>query len=171
MGGQGHDTIDLVVNGARLAEAEATDLRVLERPLKSLALADSPVLLRGAPEDCRHVVQRLHELGRRSQFPLRICTEQAQAEPLFDLSSIAALPTDAVAGTWALYGVGSWPAECQRRLIRALDILDEGRLAGRLGHRDIPRILVVMDPDLPGEALLENLSARLSYFKLRLNRS
>lgn len=167
----GHDTVDLVVNGARLAEAEVTDLSVLEKPLRSLALADSPILLRGEATDCRHVVERLHELGRRASLPLRRCEQPRAARALLALATPQPAANDEVTGTWALYGVAGWPQAAQAQLAAALEALDEGRLSGRLRHEDIPRVIVVVHVDDPPTELLPDLSARLSYFKLRLDRA
>lgn len=169
MSRRGHDTVDLVVNGARLAEAEVDDLSVLERPLRSLALADSPVLLRGSTEDCRHVVQRLHELGRRASLPLHFADAPEATLPLLDLAGAMQARPETV-GTWALHGVHAWPEDTQARLATALEALDEARLSGELRHEDIPRVIVVVDVDRPAKDLLPELSARLSYFKLRLDR-
>jgi len=167
---RGHDTLDLVVNGARLAEALADDLSVLERPLRSLALADSPIHLRGRLTDCSHVVERLHQLGRRAALPLRLC-ETAQAAEALLAAAVAPPPRASIVGTWALYGVHEWPPETQNRLAAALEALDEGRLSGQLSHQDIPRVIVIVDADRTTKDLLPELSARLSYFKLRLDRS
>lgn len=171
VGEAGHDTIDLVVNGARLAEADEADLSVLERPLRSLALADSPILLRGAHEDCVYVIDRLHELGRRAHLPLHVCQTIEPAEALLSLGAHEPAHSAQVVGTWALYDVGRWPQARQLDLARALEALDEARLAGRLGHADIPRVLVIIPPFEAEDALVPRLSARLSYFKLRLDRS
>lgn len=161
---RGHDTLDLVVNGARLAEAVADDLSVLERPLRSLALADSPIHLRGRLEDCQHVIERLHQLGRRAELPLVRCEQLADVEPLVGADRRAN-------GTWALFRVYEWAPEAQARLAAALEALDEGRLSGQLTHEDIPRVIVVDDAEEGSKDLLPELSARLSYFKLRLDRS
>ena len=171
----GRDAIDLVVNGARLAEAPPSDLRQLERPLRPLALATSPILLRGPSAECLHVIKRLHALSRRAEHPLRICEQEADAASLLALTSPEPPSLEAVAGTWALFGVHLWPLERQILLNNALEILDQHRLAGDIQHEHIPRVLVAA-PSLgdmasgggPGDFAPE-LLARLSFFKLELN--
>jgi hypothetical protein len=164
------DTLDLVVNGARLACADGDDLSRLQRPLRGIALADSPVLLTGAPEDSRAVVEQLHLLGRRAALPLRICLNNEDAAPLLDYGARSPAAVEDLVGTWALYQVGAWTESSLAQLIRTLERFDEARLSGRLAHRDIPRVIVVISPANAHKELLERLSARVQYFKLRLDR-
>ena len=162
-------TIDLVVNGAHLAAAAApSDLRELERPLRPLALATSPILLRGPAAECLHVIHRLHALSRRAEHPLRICEAEEDAEPLLAVTTPSPPPREAVAGTWALFGVHLWSEDRQRRLHHALEVLDAHRLAGALSHEHIPRVLVAA-PSPDRSHFVPELLARLSFFKLELH--
>jgi hypothetical protein len=166
----GDGTVDLVVNGAHLGEAAPSDLGELERPLRPLALATSPILLRGPAAECLHVIRRLHALSRRASHPLRLCEAAADADPLLTLEGPTPPAAEAVAGTWALFGVELWDEARQRHLARVLETLDHHRLAGALHHEHIPRVLVAVGSEREAErGFVPELLARLSFFKLELH--
>ncbi len=160
------DGLALTVNGSLLAVGIRPQLGELEGALKSVALSDSPVIIRGQNDDRSYLLDRLHKLGRRSDLPVHQCRSPTEAEPLF-ASVMDNGDTEIEAlGTWALHSVDAWPRDLQIQLNHILEALDLGRLHGRLRHEKIPRIVVLQESETDNSKLLPELSKRLSYFNL-----
>lgn len=159
--------VGLRVNGSVLAVGDRPELASFENALRGVALSDSPVLIRGQSPDRKLLAERLHRLGRRAELPLRMCFSPDDAEDLFRAVGGPDSPPEAL-GTWALYGVASWPRELQLLLHKVLETLDEGRLHGRLAHERIPRVLVLEEPDDTGAGLEPELQRRLTFFSLAM---
>lgn len=159
--------VELRVNGSVLAKSSASDLHDFDPVLRGVALSDSPVLLEGPADHQSLLVNRIHLLGRRAELPLHICYSARDAEVLFEALQESGSVTQNSLGTWALHEVSSWPDELQRTLSGILDLLDEGRLHGRLRHEVIPRV-VVLEEELPDVAstYTPELQKRLSFFHL-----
>lgn len=158
-------SVVLTINGSRLAVGTRPELTEFEAALRGVALSDSPVVIQALEEDQVHLVSRLHDLGRRCGMPLRECREVADLEPLFEGVTGGAETSDGCLGTWALYGVHRWSEEDQDRLGEILEVLDLGRLHGRLRHERIPRIIMLSSPEQASQ-LRSRLARRISYFTL-----
>lgn len=165
MGGS-NETIDLVVNGAHVAEVDTQDLDQLDPLLRGLAGASSPVVLHGTREDCDCVACRLHALGPRHDLHRHVCATPVEADPLLTASEDS---SDIPTGTWVLSDVPSWPTHAQQQLVRVLERMDAGRLLGELGPRQLPRVIVVLDP--AERKLDDDLVQRFGFFKVNLARA
>lgn len=155
----------LTINGSKLAVGTRPGLAELEAALRGVALSDSPVIVKAPAEDQPHLLQRLHELGRRKGLPIHECRESDQINLLLQGVNSGADTTTDCLGTWALYGVESWDEDMQERLGKVLEALDLGRLHGRLRHEKIPRV-VLMTQNGRSRRLVPLLSRRISYFTL-----
>lgn len=155
----------LTLNGSRLAVGTRPDLAELDTALRSVALSDSPVLIRAPAEDYEHILNRLHALSRRSELPLHRCSAPNDAELLFEGIRSRGESREDAEGTWALFEVDDWPDERQEMLGKVLEQLDLGRLHGRLRHERIPRVMMFTDV---GRTIrvLPSLDRRISYFTL-----
>lgn len=156
--------LSLTINGSKLAVAQRPDLSVFEPALRSVALSDSPIMVRALPEDHDFFLERLHGLSRRSKMPVRRCRDAADTQILLDAATRGE-DEEATLGTWALFDVHLWTEDHQDKLGSLLEHLDLARLHGRLRHDRIPR--VVMFAELGNRAkVLNRLDRRLSYFTL-----
>ena len=155
----------LTINGSKLAVGQRPSLSELDPALRSVALSDSPIIIKAPASDQSHLVSKLHKLGRRSSLPLRQCTVAEEAYELFDAVEDSGDTKPGALGTWVLYNINSWPISHQQRLSRVLEALDLGRLHGRLRHEKIPRVIVVTSQN--GTASMpSDLEKRISYFRL-----
>lgn len=157
--------MSLAINGSELAVANLPDLSELEPALRSVALSDSPVVIR-APESVQnHLLEKLHQLGRRAALPLRICRSLEDADKLLNALSPRGDTHPATLGTWALFEVDTWPEDKQDKLGELLEELDLGRLHGRLRHERIPRVMAFTS--LAKENRFRSaLEKRISYFTI-----
>lgn len=154
----------LTINGSKLAVAYRPDLEPFEPALRSVALSDSPVMVRSLPEDHDFFLERLHGLSRRASMPVHRCPDPKDTDTL--LKGAGKMDSEeATLGTWALYDLHLWSEEQQDKLGALLEHLDLARLHGRLRHERIPR--VVMFAELGNRTkVLSRLDRRLSYFTL-----
>lgn len=155
----------LTINGSKLAVGTRPGLDEFEAALRGVALSDSPVVVHAGEDVQEHLLGRLHSLGRRNGMPLHECRDVNAVEPLFDGVSGGAETSDGCLGTWALYGVETWTEKDQDRLGEILEVLDLGRLHGRLRHERIPRIVMLSSSER-GRRLRTGLARRISYFTL-----
>jgi len=156
----------LKVNGTMLAVGKRPSLESWNPALRGVALSDSPVLIQASHQDSAFILDRLHDLGRRRNLPVRQChTEEEGGVLLHSLKSDGTVQEDAL-GTWAIFNVHWWSDEAQIRLADLLGKLDEARLHGRLRHDRIPRVIVTMHPDTQASSLRSGLRQRLSYYHL-----
>lgn len=157
--------LSLTINGSKLAVGLRPDLSELEPALRSVALSDSPIVVRAPREDHPHLLRRLHALGRRARLPVHECRCAEEAEPLLAGLSTKPETSPSALGTWALFEVESWPEDRQRALGDLLEALDLGRLHGRLRHERIPRVVMFSTHERPPR-VLPSLDLRISYFTL-----
>lgn len=155
----------LTINGSKLAEGTAPSYEELQPALRSIALSDSPVIVRAPDEARQHLVEELHRLGRRAQLPIHPCTSAQEAEPLFDSLTARGETKPECLGTWALHDVGAWPRASQEKLSDLLEALDLGRLHGQLRHERIPRV-VMLTSHADAPSILPSLARRIGYFNL-----
>ncbi len=153
----------VTLNGAKIRFSPDGGPERLDPALRCVALSDSPVLVEAPEEHQGWLVERIHQLGRRSMLPLHRCPDLESAGRLLAAVGKDGSPEEAL-GTWALFDVARWPKEPQRALASLLELLDLNRLHGRLRHDRIPRVIVVKS-----EAKLDldpALSQRAGYFHL-----
>lgn len=158
------DELALTINGSKLAVGARPDLTALEPALRSVALSDSPIVVRALPDDHEHFLVRLHALSRRSDLPVHRCGTVTDAQRLFEGVSRDIEETDTL-GTWALYDVPTWDRSAQEKLSSLLEHLDLARLHGRLRHERIPRVVMLADLG-SSEKVLTTLDRRISYFTM-----
>jgi len=156
--------VALRINGALLAVGRRPALEALERPLRGVALSDSPVLVRAGDPEGPHIAERLHALGRRAALPRRDCLSPDAVRPLLGAVGEGSEVAAEALGSWTLHGVAGWPTAVQVDLERVLARLDEARLHGRLKHERIPRVVVVQRPGERVDNLHPDLARRLSFF-------
>jgi hypothetical protein len=160
------DALALHINGSLLAVGQRPALGEFDPPLRGVALSDSPVLIKASEQDGPVLVERLHALGRRRALPMHDCRSPEEALRLLGAVRETGETSPEALGTWAFYGVTSWPSSMQSELNRVLAMLDEGRLHGRLRHEGMPRVVVVQYPGERADHLDPELVQRLSFFSL-----
>ncbi|MEO1232200.1 MAG: hypothetical protein AAFZ18_25205 [Myxococcota bacterium] len=158
------EELTLTINGSKLAVGERPELAALEPALRSIALSDSPIVVRSLPDDHEHFLARLHALSRRSDLPVHRCSSAREAQRLFAGVARDIEETDTL-GTWALYDVHAWERGAQEKLSSLLEHLDLARLHGRLRHERIPRVVMLADLGSK-EKVLPALDRRISYFTM-----
>lgn len=155
----------LTVNGSKLAVGRRPNLVELDPALRSVALSDSPVFVKAPKTDQEHLLQRLHNLGRRARLPLHRCLTPSDAGALFGVLTSPSKAEHETLGTWSLFSVESWPTEHQEQLGKLLEALDLARLHGRLRHEKIPRVVVMANPEATPD-FIPDLRRRVSYFSV-----
>ncbi|MBX2811651.1 MAG: hypothetical protein KTR25_07570 [Myxococcales bacterium] len=158
-------SFSLIINGSELATGQLPQLLELEPALRSIALSDSPVIIRSPDSVQEHILDRLHCLSRRATLPVRKCNSINDADQLLDALSPRGDTHPSTLGTWAIFNIDQWPKDAQNRLSELLEALDLGRLHGRLRHERIPRVMAFCA--IPSTTNLTSaLERRLSYFTL-----
>jgi len=158
--------LGLKINGALLAVGRRPALEEWTPALRGIALSDSPVLIQATHQDAAFLLDRIHELGRRSNLPLHHCHSESESVPLLQSIRSKGSVSDDALGTWAIFNVHWWSEDSQIRLAEILAGFDEARLHGRLRHERIPRVVVTMNPDTPASNLRGELRQRLAYYHL-----
>ena len=130
--------------------------------------ADSPVLIRGPEEAGAVVAERIHQLGDRSNHPIRHCARVREAAQLLDLEHRLPGVDHDLKGTWTLYSVHHWSKSEQETLGRIIDHLDGSRLTSARRAEDLPRVVVIVDDQNGDAGLTSELLQRLSFFNLRV---
>ena len=159
--------VSLTINGSELAVAGHPEFQELESALRSIALSDSPVVIRSPEEVQEHLLNRLHALGRRADLPIHICRIAKEAEELMSALSTKGDTTSTSLGTWALFDIEKWPENQQNRLGELLEQFDLGRLHGRLRHERIPRVMAFSNLFVKNR-IKPSLEKRISYFTLTI---
>ena len=166
--------LSLKINGtshAQKKEPEVTReeaLKAFDHVLRAIALSDSPVLVQGGNKDTRaQIAERLHNLGRRAEQPLRMCSTPRDCTKLIS-NLFEGASWDTTLGTWVLRGVTEWAIDRQKELSNLLERLDQQRFSLGAKHDKVPRVIVLLGEAEEKEGLTPQLQQRLSFFNISL---
>jgi len=166
--------LSLKINGTSHAQTQpdsvtrAEALKAFDHVLRAIALSDSPVLVQGGNKDTRaQIAERLHNLGRRAEQPLRICSSARDCTKLIT-NLFEDASWDKTLGTWVLRGVTEWAIDRQKELTNFLERLDQQRFSVGAKHDKVPRVIVLLGESEEKESLSPQLQQRLSFFNISL---
>ena len=164
--------ISLKINGTSHGQRQGVSrdeaMRAFDHVLRAIALSDSPVLVQGGDKTIRaQIAERLHNLGRRAEQPLRICSSARDCTSLIS-SIIEGASWHEQLGTWVLRGVTGWPSARQDELSSMLERLDQGRFSVGAKHDKVPRVIVLLGENETETELVPQLQQRLSFFNISL---
>jgi len=169
------NNLSLKINGTSHGQVNEVSreqaMKAFDHVLRAIALSDSPVLVEGGDRDVRaQIAERLHNLGRRSEQPLRMCSTAREGKKLLK-NLFEEASWDKTLGTWVLRGLTGWPLDRQKELSGLLDRLDQERFSVGAKHEKVPRVIVLLGEKENKEGLTPQLQRRLSFFNISLSES